>query len=123
MKRRPAAHRIATTRPLAKNRRPSPAEFEPRANTIERLSDEEFLRDARSYGGSSRLGELPASSERGVLVMDALHQWAADEGGLSIFALLGEYGMGKTTTCLRFFEELKTGKTKDSRGASRCCST
>jgi WD40 repeat protein len=46
--------------------------------------------------------------------MEALHRWAEDANAPSLFALLGEYGMGKSVTCERFYEELRAKKHEDN---------
>lgn len=43
---------------------------------------------------------------RGLHVMDYLLEWADDPAARQLFALLGEYGMGKTVTCQRLVEIL-----------------
>ena len=45
----------------------------------------------------------PTSAEK-VVVMDYLLDWLADVTAPPLFALLGEYGMGKTVTCQRLME-------------------
>lgn len=46
--------------------------------------------------------------------METLHYWVEDTKAPTLFALLGEYGMGKSITCERFYEELRAKKREDS---------
>ncbi|MDR2106396.1 MAG: pentapeptide repeat-containing protein [Coriobacteriales bacterium] len=53
------------------------------------------------------------SKDRGVDVIEALIEWATRDESKPLFALLGEYGMGKTVTCQRFTEELEERRGED----------
>ena len=50
----------------------------------------------------------------GVEVLTALLDWAQDTTAPPLFALLGEYGMGKSVTCQRLMRELATRRAADS---------
>ena len=90
---------------MAKNRR-----FDPRKRGFEPLTEKEDQVDAFARadpGERLRLPEKAEGGEQGLRVMDALREWANNDKSPEFFALLGEYGMGKTTTCLRFYQELR----------------
>ncbi|HMR50666.1 MAG TPA: NACHT domain-containing protein, partial [Arachnia sp.] len=59
--------------------------------------------------------EAPPSEGTGVDVMDQLTTWALDPEAPSAFALLGEYGMGKTVTTQRFARHLRERREADPR--------
>jgi uncharacterized protein YjbI with pentapeptide repeats/nucleoside phosphorylase len=54
-----------------------------------------------------------SSGERGTDVIDALVTWVTQDDSKQLFALLGEYGMGKTITCQRFVKELERRREQD----------
>jgi WD40 repeat protein/nucleoside phosphorylase/uncharacterized protein YjbI with pentapeptide repeats len=54
-----------------------------------------------------------SSGERGVDVVKALVEWATRADSEQLFALFGEYGMGKTVTCQRFAKELGRMREED----------
>ncbi len=51
-------------------------------------------------------------SDSDVVAFDDILAWLSDTDGPSLYALLGEYGMGKTTTSQRVFEHLRLAKEK-----------
>ena len=57
--------------------------------------------------------EAPPSEGAGVDVMDQLTMWALDPEAPTGFALLGEYGMGKTVTTQRFARHLRERRAAD----------
>jgi len=84
--------------------------FDPRKTGFSPLPEAEDQTDAlvrADRGERLRRPEKGDDGEQGLRVMEALRGWADNEKSPEFFALLGEYGMGKTTTCLRFFQELR----------------
>jgi nucleoside phosphorylase len=55
----------------------------------------------------------PAKESDGISVLKALKDWAKETASPHFFALLGEYGMGKTVTCQHFFEQLKEQRIRE----------
>jgi len=53
------------------------------------------------------------NEEQGVPVLQYLRQWLDDRAAPLLFALLGEYGMGKTITCQLFAKHLDEAREKD----------
>jgi len=47
-------------------------------------------------------------------IMPVLHEWVMDPHAPSVFALLGEYGMGKTVTCQRLTQDLRKAREENS---------
>ena len=70
------------------------------------LEEERLIRDSRASAvdldPKAALG-IPA---QGTSVVDAMLDWVANPTEPRLFALLGEYGMGKTVSCQRFIREL-----------------
>ena len=70
------------------------------------LGEEQLIRDSRASAvdldPKAALG-IPA---QGTSVLDAMLDWVANPTEPRLFALLGEYGMGKTVSCQRFIREL-----------------
>ena len=62
---------------------------------------------------------LEAASEQGrsVNALAYLLAWLRDPSAPGLFALLGEYGMGKTITCQRLVQELELLR---ARGGTAC---
>jgi len=54
-----------------------------------------------------------ARSRQGVPVLKALREWVDDPRAPSLFVLLGDYGMGKTVTCQRLYQELHAAHDQD----------
>ncbi len=92
---------------------PSRERIEARYRARDLLPDAEYQRDIRAARMSQRYDAPPADAANGVLVMKELHKWVEDGSAPPLFTLLGEYGMGKTVTCERFYEELRNEKAKD----------
>ena len=63
---------------------------------------------ADTHGSPASLDkDAPTSAGDGIPVMDYLTQWIDDPKAPPLFALLGEYGMGKTITCQRLYQNLQ----------------
>lgn len=56
----------------------------------------------------------PRDRDAAVEVLDYLQRWLLRPDGAPVFALLGEYGMGKTVTCQRLSRTLNAAYSKDS---------
>ncbi len=95
-------------------RTPEPPDFD--GGTLKDYKNTPYLvDDPRGVPVSMKDGEVsgPTESSPGVDVMQRLVEWAEDQQGTPLFALLGEYGMGKTVTCQRFTEYLSEQRRKD----------
>jgi WD40 repeat protein len=55
-----------------------------------------------------KLQAASAKDDQGLVAFEDILQWVNDPDSPPIYALLGEYGMGKTTTSQRVFEHLRT---------------
>jgi len=55
-----------------------------------------------------KVGRVRDETAPGVVAFDDILQWVEAPDGPPLYALLGEYGMGKTTTSQRVFEHLRT---------------
>ncbi|MCA0325659.1 MAG: pentapeptide repeat-containing protein [Proteobacteria bacterium] len=75
--------------------------YQPNHATHINLDSFDELADKRGRGV---LGE---SEKASLVAFDDILQWATDANGPPLYALLGEYGMGKTTTSQRVFEHLR----------------
>jgi len=77
------------------------------------------IRFARLYGHLSTLhkleGERPAGVPEGERrdALEFLNEWVRDPKGQPYCALLGEYGMGKTTACMKFTQDLLQARKDD----------
>ena len=105
---------VATTRPVA-----------PSSDTIEDLLDDSItfrLGDIRYIHGDGRISAAnkqpiepvttePAGERRDAI--DFLMEWACDPNGQPCCALLGDYGIGKTTTSMAFTQELLRARATD----------
>ena len=69
-------------------------------------------RGTENRAPDSRL-ERDAAQDQGVDVMAAIHAWIDDPAAPPVFAVLGEYGMGKTVTSQRLARELATRREQD----------
>ena len=70
------------------------------------LGEEKLIRDSRASAVDLGPKEAPGIPAQGTPVVDAMLDWAANPTEPRLFALLGEYGMGKTVSCQRFIREL-----------------
>ena len=70
------------------------------------LEEERLIRDSRASSVTLDPKEAPGIPAQGTPVVDAMLDWAANPTEPRLFALLGEYGMGKTVSCQRFAREL-----------------
>ncbi len=86
--------------------------FAPHRN-LSAMGKGELAEDAQGAPLSLRPGDGAAERTRGVAIMGALREWADDSGAPPLFALLGEYGMGKTVTCERCDRDLRARREKD----------
>src|SRR5262249_42201866 len=82
----------------------------PPAFASEQMLSDDLARLRHVVEGRGRRTSLDAAGleagrrdvdEPSVDVLEYLLQWAGDPSGPSLFALLGEYGMGKTISCQR----------------------
>ena len=77
------------------------------------LEEERLIRDSRASAvdldPKAALG-IPA---QGTSVVDAMLDWVSNPTEPRLFALLGEYGMGKTVSCQRFIRELAERRKAD----------
>ncbi len=89
------------------------AKVYPHYRARDALAEDEYQEDVRAAIASQKRDAPPAAAEGGVLVMDELHGWIDDPKAPPLFALLGEYGMGKTVTCERLYEDLRQKKNGD----------
>ena len=70
------------------------------------LGEEQLIRDSRASSVNldpNAAADIPA---QGTPVVDAMLDWVVNPAEPQLFALLGEYGMGKTVSCQRFTREL-----------------
>jgi nucleoside phosphorylase/uncharacterized protein YjbI with pentapeptide repeats len=104
--------------------RPHQEPFEPRHDQMGLLdmpNDEAFVRTRARIasmvkGANLREPVTTAEDDRGgVDVIEHLTTWVGNAGGKRLFALLGEYGMGKTVTCQRLVSELDRARETDFR--------
>jgi len=70
------------------------------------LGEEQLIRDSRASAVNLDPKEAPGMPAQGTPVVEAMLDWAANPAEPQLFALLGEYGMGKTVSCQRFTREL-----------------
>ena len=91
------------------------ASHDPAYRTRGIIGDGEYQTDVRGAETSQKPGDRAPARGEGVLVMDALHRWVETADEPDLFALLGEYGMGKSVTCERLYEELRARKQADGK--------
>ncbi len=95
--------------------RNEPPEFKPRE--LSEIESAMLIRDTHgapaslAKDGAGEGGGVAAGS--GIPVMDYLLEWIDEPNELPLFALLGEYGMGKTITCQRLYQALQERRTAD----------
>ena len=70
------------------------------------LEEKRLIRDSRASAVDLDPKAAPGIPAQGTSVVDAMLDWAANPTEPRLFALLGEYGMGKTVSCQRFIREL-----------------
>ena len=70
------------------------------------LEEKRLIRDSRASAVDLDPKVAPGIPAQGTPVVDAMLDWAASPTEPQLFALLGEYGMGKTVSCQRFIREL-----------------
>ncbi len=94
---------------------------DPSARLTDELEYQGFPREfiaTKARRGSARLaGEAPTATEAAGEDVDALEfleRWALDPQGTPLCALLGETGIGKTTTCQRLTQRLAEARARDS---------
>ena len=72
-----------------------------------------FIDDPRAMPVSLDKWESTPIDESGRPILEALLEWVSDPKGEQFFALLGEYGMGKTVTSQRLAKELEKRREND----------
>ncbi|MFA7241737.1 MAG: pentapeptide repeat-containing protein, partial [Sulfuricellaceae bacterium] len=79
------------------------------------IAAERLISDSLGYPATLRKAGEPGvgDEQQGVDVMQYLLHWITDHNAPPLFALLGEYGMGKTVTCQRLAEHLETQRRTD----------
>ena len=70
------------------------------------LEEERLIRDSRASAVDLDPKAAPGIPAQGTPVVDAMLDWVSNPTEPRLFALLGEYGMGKTVSCQRFTREL-----------------
>ena len=70
------------------------------------LEEERLIRDSRASAVDLDPKAAPGIPAQGTSVVDAMLDWVSNPTEPRLFALLGEYGMGKTVSCQRFIREL-----------------
>jgi WD40 repeat protein/nucleoside phosphorylase/uncharacterized protein YjbI with pentapeptide repeats len=80
------------------------------------IPDERWLDDATGVPTSLRKDreeDLVADRSQGLEVLPYLREWVEQRDAPPLFALLGEYGMGKTITCQQLVRELEARHAED----------
>ena len=72
-----------------------------------------FIDDPRAMTVSLDKWESAPIDESGRPILESLLEWVSDPKGEQFFALLGEYGMGKTVTSQRLAKELEKRREND----------
>ena len=70
------------------------------------LGEEQLIRDSRASSLNLDPNAAPGIPAQGTPVVEAMLDWVVNPTEPQLFALLGEYGMGKTVSCQRFTREL-----------------
>jgi len=70
------------------------------------LEEKRLIRDSRASSLNLDPNAAPSIPAQGTPVVDAMLDWVVNPAEPQLFALLGEYGMGKTVSCQRFTREL-----------------
>ncbi|WP_158676359.1 NACHT domain-containing protein, partial [Tessaracoccus sp. OH4464_COT-324] len=77
------------------------------------LASELFIADVRGSRLSMGYHSSPADEADGTPVVEAMLDWARDGSAPQLFALLGEYGAGKTVSCQAFARRLAELRSAD----------
>ncbi|EPH05514.1 hypothetical protein HMPREF1531_00943, partial [Propionibacterium sp. oral taxon 192 str. F0372] len=116
---RPRANTTLGPTPTQHTPRPAPtaACSAPAADHMGRhdaiLEDRSLLiRDTQASTLELKHGAAPPDAQ-GTLVLEAMLRWATNPTEPRLFALLGEYGMGKTVTCQRLARKLGAERAND----------
>jgi nucleoside phosphorylase/uncharacterized protein YjbI with pentapeptide repeats len=75
--------------------------------------DKEDPAPQRAFDPDARTLDVASQHGGGVDVMTALHAWVDETDAPPVFAILGEYGMGKTVTAQRLARELEAERQED----------
>ena len=70
------------------------------------LEEKRLIRDSRASSLNLDPNAAPGIPAQGTPVVEAMLDWVVNPTEPQLFALLGEYGMGKTVNCQRFTREL-----------------
>ena len=70
------------------------------------LEEERLIRDSRASSLNLDPNAAPGIPAQGTPVVEAMLDWVVNPTEPQLFALLGEYGMGKTVSCQRFTRQL-----------------
>ena len=70
------------------------------------LEEKRLIRDSRASSLNLDPNAAPGIPAQGTPVVEAMLDWVANPAEPQLFALLGEYGMGKTVSCQRFTRQL-----------------
>ena len=70
------------------------------------LEEKRLIQDSRASALNLDPNAAPGIPAQGTPVVDAMLDWVANPAEPQLFALLGEYGMGKTVNCQRFTRQL-----------------
>ena len=70
------------------------------------LEEKHLIQDSRASALNLDPNAAPGIPAQGTPVVDAMLDWVANPAEPQLFALLGEYGMGKTVSCQRFTRQL-----------------
>lgn len=85
----------------------------PKPNNIEDIPLGKFLSLCGTAVQINKNTQNAAQCEGGSPIMASLQAWAADQSQSNFFALLGEYGMGKTVTCQALYKTLLENREKN----------
>ena len=81
---------------------PTLGAFEPGFDVV--VGSKALLQETRAATLSMDKAAPPPGDTEGAAVVASLLEWAGDTESPQIFALMGEYGMGKSVTCQRFLK-------------------
>jgi len=70
------------------------------------LEEKHLIQDSRASPLNLDPNAAPGTPAQGTPVVEAMLDWVVNPTEPQLFALLGEYGMGKTVSCQRFTREL-----------------